>query len=426
MSLVIYSDMKIWFLSTRISGNDGVSLEAVRWRNILVRMGHKVTFIAGELDRRGILIPELHFSWPKVVELHDKVVYGNNHYRKVEKEIFEFAGKIEGSIREALNGKKPDLIILANIFSLPMHFPLAVALSRVIEEYNIPTIARHHDFWWERKRFLKSHMFPFFKRWFPPNLPQISHVVISSIAKEELKGRTGIEATIIPDCFDFESEIDKLDSYSKNWRKDFGVKNDDIVFLQATRIVPRKRIELSIDLIKKLNNPKAILVVAGHSGDEGIEYEKGLKEIVKNEKLRVIFIGDYINSRRRIRTFYTEKSTPVRRRVYTLWDCFTNADFVTYPTLMEGFGNQFIEAVYFKKPIIVTPYEVYQKDIRPLNFDVIEMPDRVTSKVVKEVENLIEDKLKAKNITDKNFEIGRKNFSYQAVENKIQKILSEM
>ena len=179
--------MRIWFVSTRIAGNDGVSLEAERWKQILTRMGHNVVFVAGELDRRGILIPELHFNSPKIVDLHDKVVYGNSHYKKVEKDIFDIAGTIEGKLREAINGKKPDLLIVANVLSLPMHFPFAVALTRVIEEYNIPTIARHHDFWWERQRFLKSSMFPFFKRWFPPSISQIKHVVINSDSQKSLK-----------------------------------------------------------------------------------------------------------------------------------------------------------------------------------------------------------------------------------------------
>ena len=230
--------VRIWFIATRISGNDGVSLEAVRWRNILVRMGHKVTLVAGELDRPGILIPELHFNWPKVTELHDKVVYEKNHYRKIEREVFEVAGKIEGRIREAFNGTKPDLLIVANVLSLPMHFPLAVALTRVIDELEIPTIARHHDFWWERKKYLKSHLFHFFERWFPSKLSNLKHVVINSIAREELKKRTGIEADVIWDSFDFKNNIKaKKDRYSKNFRNDFEIERDDLVFLLVSESI---------------------------------------------------------------------------------------------------------------------------------------------------------------------------------------------
>jgi glycosyltransferase involved in cell wall biosynthesis len=417
--------MKIWFLSTRIAGNDGVSLEAERWRKILTKMGHKVTFVAGELDKAGILIPELHFTWPDIVELHDSVVYGKTNYLQIEERIFDVAGTIEGKLRHALNsGKRPDMIIVANVFSLPMHFPLAVALSRVISEHNIPTVARHHDFWWERKRFLKSTMFPFFKRWFPPLISQIRHVVINSASRDELKSRTGVDAEIIPDSFDFSSKINELDSYSRNFRKDFGIANDDTTFLQATRIVPRKRIELAIELMDKLNNPKFVLVIAGHAGDEGREYMDKLMKLSEESRGRVLFVGDYISANRKlIMLNSTIDQKPERRRIYTLWDAFVNCDLTTYPTFLEGFGNQFIESIYFKKPIIVTPYEVYKKDIRPLGFDVIEMPDKITQVFLAKLNKTLRNPEQMKATAEKNFEIGKKHFSYEATAKKIEKVL---
>lgn len=419
--------MRVIILATRIAGVDGVSLEAVRWKEILRRMGHKVTFVAGKLDRSGVLIPELHFQWPKVTKLHDKVVYGKGDYRQVEAEIFEVAGKIEGKLREVFNrGKKIDLLIVANASSIPMHFPLAVALARVVEEFKIPTIARHHDFWWERKRYLKSTMFPFFQRWFPPKLPNIHHVVINSIAQKELKKRYEIDSTLIWDTFDFDSKKRVLDAYSKRWRKDFGINKNDLVFLQATRIVPRKRIELSIELVKKLNDPRVILVIAGHSGDEGKEYERQLRRKIKKEKIRAVFIGRYVNSERRIIATPNLRGRPKHRRVYTLWDCFVNADFATYPTSVEGFGNQFIETMFFKKPIITTPYEVFKADIAPLGFETITMPHKVTKKVVGEVKELTDNPKIRKKMVEKNFKLGKKYFDYEVVEKKLKKIFKQI
>jgi len=419
--------MRVFFLATRVAGNDGVTLEAKRWREILERMGHKVTFVAGELDTDGLLIPELHFRWPRVVELHDKVVWSNNNYQEVEAEIFELAGRIEGRLREIFNrGRGIDLLITANALSLPMHFPLAVGLTRVIEELKLPAIARHHDFWWERKRFLKSTMFDFFKRWFPPGLPEVKHVVINSIAKKELEKRAGIDSVVIHDTFDFRQEKIKPDSYSRNWRKDFGIKKDDIVFLQATRIVPRKRIELSIELVKKLNHPKIVLVIAGQSGDEGRGYEIELRKAAKRQKVRALFIGKQINSERKIEMISGIGQKPRRRRVYTLWDCFLNCDFVTYPTRVEGFGNQFVEAVRFKKPIIMTPYKVYEADIKPFGFEVIEMPDRVSKKVIKRIKELMDNPKARRKVVEKNFRLGKKYFDYQVVEKKLKEVFGQM
>lgn len=409
--------MRIWFISTRIAGNDGVSLEAVRWRTILTRMGHKVTFVAGELDRAGILIPELHFSNQKVVELHDKVVYGKNNFKKVEAEVFEMAGKIEGKLREAFNGHRPDMLIIANCLSLPMHFPLAVALTRIIDEYKISTIARHHDFWWERSRFMKSTCFPFFKRWFPPVSKYIKHVTINSISQNDLKEKLGIDSFVIPDTFDYVGTKNKKDKYNSTFRKDFGIAKDDIVFLQATRIVPRKRIEISIELVKKLNNPKIVLVVAGRVGDEGRDYFEKLEELVNKLKVRVVFVGDYID--------FNRKLTGNRNKIYTLWDAFISSDFVTYPSQIEGFGNQYIESVYFKKPVIITSYPVYKSDIKPLGFKSIEITPSLSESDVEKVNNFLNDPNKVKEMVESNFELGKKHFSYEATEAKIIDLLKK-
>jgi glycosyltransferase involved in cell wall biosynthesis len=415
--------MHVAILTTRIAGTDGVSLEAERWRDIFREMGHQVTFIAGKLDRSGIVIPKLHFQWPKVVELHDRVVYSRGNYKNIEAEIFKVAGDIEGELRDVFhNGVKFDLLVVPNVFSIPMHFPLAVALARLIEEDNIPTIARHHDFWWERERFNNSTMFEFFKRWFPPLLPSIKHVVINSIAKKQLKKRTGANSEVIWDTFDFSSNLNKHDSYSKRWRGDFGIGEKDIVFLQATRIVPRKRIELSIELVSKLGDPRAILVIAGYSGDEGRDYGKKLRGLCKERGIRYKFIGKCINSRRRVIS-KNNGGKKLKKRIYTLWDCFLNCDFVTYPTTVEGFGNQFIETMYFKKPIIITPYPVFDSDIKPCGFKVISMSSKVTEDVVERTRNLIDNSSEIKTMVDYNYKLGKKHFDYKAVKKKLKRLI---
>ncbi|KKQ43184.1 MAG: Glycosyl transferase group 1 [Microgenomates group bacterium GW2011_GWC1_37_8] len=411
--------MNIIILGYRVAGLDGVSLETVHWKNILERMGHKVTLVAGELDREGILIPELHFKSPTVAGIHHRVVYGNESYEKIERAIFDIAGTIEGRLRQLFrNGTKPDLLITPNVFSIPMHFPLAVALTRTIDEFEIKTIARHHDFWWERERYNKSHMFKFFEKWFPPKSDLIKHTVINSIARKSLKDHSGIEAEVIWDTFDFDnSDLGEIDSYSKHFRSDFDLDEKDIVFLQATRVLPRKRIEISIELMRKMNLPNAILIVAGTEGDEQKGYLKKLRVQAKESGIRCKFIGERVNSQRKIIS---------GKRTYSLWDCYVNCDFVTYPTKKEGFGNQFVETMFFKKPIILTPYPVYEKDIRPLGFEVIEMTENITDATLKQLRKIMVNPSEKQKMVEKNFDLGKKYFSYEWVENKLQKIIEEI
>jgi len=416
--------MHIVILSYRISGNDGVSLECAHWREILTRMGHKVTFLAGQLDRDGVLMPELHFQVPKVIKIHDKVVYDRGKYREVESEIFSVAGTIEGKLRRFFgNSRKIDLLIVANVLSLPMHFPLAVALTRVIEDFNIPTIARHHDFWWERKRYLKSNLFPFFERFFPPQIFLIKHTVINTLAQEEFKRRTGGDAAVIGDSFDFSSRrLARIGAYSAHFRRDFGLEKSDRVFLQATRIVPRKRFELSVKFMERLADPRAVLVICGRAGDEGVKYLKKIKNLCRAAKIRFRIVSDFVASKRKMVEVAGEGGFQ-RRRVYNLWDCYRNADFVLYPTSFEGFGNQFIEATYFKKPIIMTPYSVFTKDIEPLGFEVIKLTKAVNKKVIDEVKFLMKNKTAVSEMVEKNFDLGASHFSYEATSEKIRKLI---
>ena len=89
-----------------------------------------------------------------------------------------------------------------------MHIPLGIALTELIAETQIPTIAHHHDFYWERTRFSVNAVGDYLRMAFPPSLPNIEHVVINSTAQEELALRTGITSIVIPNVLDFENPPD--------------------------------------------------------------------------------------------------------------------------------------------------------------------------------------------------------------------------
>jgi hypothetical protein len=65
---------RIAFVSTRISGTDGVSLEIGKWADVLERMGHTCYYIAGQCDdrpsERSYVIPEAHFNHPIITEIN--------------------------------------------------------------------------------------------------------------------------------------------------------------------------------------------------------------------------------------------------------------------------------------------------------------------------------------------------------------------
>ena len=58
-------------------------------------------------------------------------------------------------------------------------------------------------------------------------------------------------------------------------------------------------------------------------------------------------------------------------KIYSLWDMYPITDLVTYPSLYEGFGNAFLEAVYYRKPLLVNRYDIYMRDIEPKGFQTV-------------------------------------------------------
>ena len=50
---------------------------------------------------------------------------------------------------ESIKNFKIDALIAENALTIPLHVPLGLALTEIIAETQIPTIAHHHDFYWE-------------------------------------------------------------------------------------------------------------------------------------------------------------------------------------------------------------------------------------------------------------------------------------
>lgn len=134
---------------------------------------------------------------------------------------------------------KIDLLIIENALTIPIHIPLGLALSEVIAATQIPTITHHHDFYWGRDRFSTNAVNDYLRMAFPPNLPNIKHVVVNSQAQEQLSLRTGISSIIIPNVLDFEHPPIIDVKRTEAFRKSMGLKTDDKMILQPTRIIPR-------------------------------------------------------------------------------------------------------------------------------------------------------------------------------------------
>jgi two-component system phosphate regulon sensor histidine kinase PhoR len=87
-------------------------------------------------------------------------------------------------------------------------------------------------------------------------------VVINSMAQKEMARRCSRSAAIIPNVFDFETPAPGIDDYNRDLRREIRLADDDWFILQPTRVVQRKGIEHAIELVRRLKDPRAKLVIS--------------------------------------------------------------------------------------------------------------------------------------------------------------------
>ncbi|MFA7232659.1 MAG: glycosyltransferase family 4 protein [Terrimicrobiaceae bacterium] len=405
---------RIGFLSTRFHGTDGVTLEAAKWAEILESAGAGCYWMAGILDKPAevsLSEPLAFFNHPEIIAIQDMLFGRTTRPREITARVHDVKERLKDAIYEFIRRFDLQLLIPQNALAIPMHIPLGLALTEVIAETGIPAIAHHHDFAWERERFTVTSAADYLAAAFPPTLPHLEHVVINSLQQKDLARRYGQASTVIPNVIDFETPPPEVDDYSAGFREDIGIGKDDILVLQPTRLVPRKGIEHAIELLRRLREPRVKLVLSHHGGDEGGAYMALLGERIVDSGIEALFIADRIGEQRGL--------TPEGKKIYTLSDVYPHADLVTYPSYYEGFGNAFLEAVYFGKPVVVNTYAVYARDINPLGFKTVEMSMVISSAVVEKTREILVDQMLRKEWAETNFALGRKFFSYAVARRKL-------
>ena len=405
---------RIGFISTRFHGTDGVTLEAAKWAAILQVDGANCFWMAGLLDKPEAVShcdPIAFFNHPSNIDVQGHLFGRTTRPREITDRIHNIKEELKSSIYQFIERFNLELLIPQNILAIPMHVPLGLAMTEVLAETGIPAIAHHHDFAWERERFTVTSGADYLAAAFPPTLPSLVHVVINTMQQKELARRYGQASTIIPNVIDFESPSPGIDDYSRDFRRETGLSEDDILVLQPTRLVPRKGIEHAIELLRRLKEPRLKLVLSHPGGDEGDAYAKLLHERIADAGIQALFIADRIGEMRGLNAD--------GKKIYTLFDIYPHADLVTYPSYYEGFGNAFLEAVYFGKPVVVNTYAVYARDIDPLGFKTIEMSMLVTNEVVEQTREILHNRALREEWAAINFDLGVKFFSYSVARRKL-------
>jgi glycosyltransferase involved in cell wall biosynthesis len=442
----------------QIGRTDGVSLEIEKWKCTLEEMGHTVHLCAGDLGTsEGTLIEEMYHHHPDAERLYyntfcqlrdyaDEATYRADLYRQT--------GTIEDSIRNFVEEKGINFLIPQNIWSVAANPPVSIAMARVMRDLQLPALAHNHDFYWERTDGVAltcATAIELADRYLPPRDPLARHVVINSLAQRALLERKGIPSTVVPNVFDFGAPPWQPDEHNRDFRECIGLGENDIFVLQATRIVRRKGIELAVDFVRALDTPgrraqlrarglyngqpfgldsRIVLVLAGYARDDVTgQYVGNLKEKIARAGIDAIFVEDVIGACR---------GTEGEQKRYSLWDSYVFADLVTYPSLWEGWGNQFLEAVRARLPILLFEYPVYQTDIGSQGFriislgteiagrddlDLVQVAPHIIEAAADQAIDLLTNARLRQETVEHNFQVSRQHYSLKALRSYLAHLL---
>ena len=169
------------------------------------------------------------------------------------------------------------------------------------------------------------------------------------------------------------------------------------------------------ELVNDLKDSRYKLVISHEAGDEGFEYPEWIQDYAHEHGVDLRLVKTKISG-----LWSDDKNN---KDQYALWDIYPHADFITYPSLIEGFGNAFLEAVYFKKPILINRYETFVRDIEPHGFDLAVMDGFLTKKTVQRVREILESPEKKEKMVALNYEVARRHYSYSVLRKHLNTIM---
>jgi glycosyltransferase involved in cell wall biosynthesis len=411
--------LKIGIVAARLGDVDGVSFETLKWQHVLTELGHDVIRCAGALGETrhpmDTVIPEMHLAHPQALEVSTAAFDRDSDARLVREAILRLAADLEQRIAEWLSAAGVEALVVQNAWAIPMQLPLGVALAHVARDTGLRAIAHNHDYWWERERFFTCVVPDVIEEAFPPALPNVRHASINSIAAADLLERRGLHSTVVPNVFDFNQPLPAgSESDARRLRHELGIYDQHLLFVQPTRVVPRKGIELAIELVARLGLSGSVLLMTSPAGDEGHGYLNSLLDQAQARGVELLHQPG---------RFYSSSASRPNEVAHSLADAYLAADVITYPSLYEGFGNALIESVFFRKLTVVNRYPVYDADIRPLGFRFVELNGEVSDQAVDQLRDALADQKQTHADADLNFKLAAEHFSYDRLRRELRALL---
>ena len=477
------NEIRIGIIHSLIGKNDGVSIvidQTVKAmsKHLKINIGNFFFLAAHSSPRFNAQTNEVF--WHKSEE-HKFILNNFNNsdesdLNKLDKLIHETALYAKEVIKKWVDENHIDLIIAHNT-SHPYNFITAVGLGYYIEELRNQGIiwpklmVWWHDSYFERKIFSNPNkVIQKYLKYLPGtyvdsiafiNKQQIElgKKVFGQYNNQKLEKFFENRTTVVPNTSDIpwswehaeniSSEIisPPQDSYNKSFFKDVGLESevhnrgftidDTVILLQHTRVVPRKKIELAIDLAfelekKFIKNGKkkcVAVIVSGHSGDEQNKYLQDLHdhyaEVSKtNPDCNVVLIfGENI--------ILSHRDIIVDKKYYNFAEIpsiiASHGGLGTYFSEVEGFGNNLLEMISMGLPVVINKYKVYKDEIEQIGFALPAIENvQITKELIDSAYKLLTDIEYRNKIVYHNLRTLHENLDHKIIVDKLKPLILNM
>lgn len=474
------NDLRIGIIHSLIGKNDGVSIVidqtvTAMSKYLKINIGNFFFLAAHSSPRFNAQTNDVF--WHKS-EAHKEIIrrFNDTDTEGLDEMIHENALYAKNVIKEWVDKNHIDLIIAHNT-SHPYNFITAVGLGYYIEELREQGIiwpklmVWWHDSYFERAIFANPN--PVIQKYlkYLPGTYVDSIAFINNQQIELGKKVFGLyndnkldkffehRTTVVPntcdipwDWKDLDPDTDTAicppqDNYNDSFLDDIGLLkqikskgftlDETLILLQHTRVVPRKKIELAIDLAfalekkaRKNKDRKCVaLIVSGHSGDEQNQYLNDLyvhySELCKaNPDSNVILIFGEHN-------ILSHRDIIVDKKFYKFAEIpsviAAHGGLGTYFSEVEGFGNNLLEMISLGVPVVINKYEIYKEEIEKLGFDLPATDNEgLTDELVNAAYKLLTDIPFRNKVVRHNLKVLHQNLDHEIIAQKLEPIIKSM
>jgi len=474
------NELRIGIIHSLIGKNDGVSIvidqtvEAMS-HHLDINLGNFFFLAAHSSPRFNAETDDVF--WHKS-EVHKHILrnFNNPDVEGLDELIHENALYAKDVIKNWTDKNDIDLIIAHNT-SHPYNFITAVGLGYYIEELREKGIiwpklmVWWHDSYFERDIFSSPNkVIQKYLKYLPGTFVdsiafinnqqiKLGKKVFSQYNQQKLDKFFEQRTTVVPNTSDIpwewkdlESESETFiappqDNYNDSFFQDIGLVKqvnsrgfdlkDTVILLQHTRVVPRKKIELAIDLAfelekkfrKNKKNKCVAIIVSGHSGDEQNAYLSNLYEYYtklckENPYGNVVLIFGENN-------ILSHRDIIVDKKYYKFAEIpsiiAAHGGIGTYFSDVEGFGNNLLEMISLGLPVVINKYEIYKEEIEKFGFELPAIDNGgITPELVNSAYMLLTDIAYSNKVVFHNLKVLSQNLDHKIIVDKLKPIILNM